>query len=96
MSPEMQWDELTEIENYLKSKLKLGLSTNSYNSMHSSKIPIESKTAWSAYQHLRRELAYYRMGKDPSVDRRDWTTMVAVDYDEPFNAHEFTTEIEKQ
>jgi len=96
LSPEMHWDDLVALENRLKEKLIPNLSPFSYNSILSSKVSVESKIAWSAYQHLRRELAYMRDGKDWRVDKREFTMMMTVDYDEPFNAQEFTTEIEKQ
>ena len=133
---DMSWDEMQEIENYLKEKLlpeltnKWGCSycagtggtndghdgkdvcvhckgkgylftSNSYNGIHSDKVPEESKIAWDAYQWLRREIAWNRHGKDWRVDNRDWTgganSMIGVSYDEPMKtskiAGTFKTEI---
>lgn len=86
MRPMMSWDEKTEIENYLKGRLTPKLSSNEFNSMNSKECPEECQIAWDAYQHIRREISWNKVGKDWRTDQRDWHTMMTVNYDEPFKA----------
>jgi hypothetical protein len=67
-------------------------------SITSSNVNDGFRMAWDAYQHLRRELAWYQKGKDWRINARD-STMTLVNYDAPFKTSNcngrFETEIVK-
>jgi len=87
LNPEKTWDERQAIERYLKEKLSSDLSPHGYNSMHSKKVPEDCQVAWDAYQHIRREIAWYDKGLNWRTDHRDFTKdMMGVNFDEPFKA----------
>jgi len=98
LDPKISWDEAEEIEQFLKRRLSV-LNKNAYYSISSKDVPEESHVAWEAYQHLRREIAWYDKGKDWRTDERVWTgpdSMVTVNFDEPMKMSatpgEFKTE----
>lgn len=61
-------------------------SNASYGILQASHVAPSARTAWDAYQYLRREIAWHRQGKDWRKDPRDWTQMTGVCYDPPFHA----------
>ena len=73
VKPDVDGDEASAIENYLKSVLKPELSQNSFDSISSVKCPEISQVAWDAYQHIRREISWFDVGRDWRVDERKWT-----------------------
>ena len=86
-SPEdYTWDKALEIELYLKEKLTPELTRNAFNSISSLKVPEACQVAWDAYQHIRREIAWFDSGKDFRKDQRDWNKQMGVNFDEPFKA----------
>jgi hypothetical protein len=76
----------------LKAKLCPDESSGIYG-----KVPEDSKIAWDAHQHLRRELSWHGLGKDWRKEPRDWKKMILVIYDEPLKASgldgDFETEL---
>jgi hypothetical protein len=88
LSPDLNWDEVSAIEKLLKGKIFPELISNSYHAMHSKKCSEECKIAWDAYQHIRREISWYDVGKDWRTDARDWGNgMIGVNFDEPNLRH---------
>jgi hypothetical protein len=99
MHPFMDWDSKNEIEIYLKEKLKPELTSNAYYGVACDRVPIDSKVAWGAYQHIRRELSWARAGKDWRKDQRVWGEMGGVNFDNPMKVDglpgDFETSIQK-
>jgi hypothetical protein len=93
INPESSWELLDELEIYLKTTLA-DLPCNAYNAMHSIEVAEESQVAWDAYQHIRRELSWHKLGKDWRKDEREWPKMMTVNYDEPMKASKLKGEFE--
>jgi hypothetical protein len=83
LAPMKTWQQKENMELFLKKILLSELTSNSYNSIHSSKVPEECQVAWDCYQHIRREISWFDKGKDFRTDERDWKTMGLVIYDNP-------------
>ena len=83
-NPKLNWDEQAVIERDLKERLFPEVGQG-YYAMHSNKCPEECKVAWDCYQHIRREISWYGMGKDWRKDQREFCNgMRGVNFDEPF------------
>ncbi len=78
MKPMIGWDDKKEIEKYLMEKLKPGHE----NSIRNDKVSEQCQVAWDAYQHIRREIAWYDVGKDWRTDSPD-SSMAYVTFDTP-------------
>jgi hypothetical protein len=100
MGLDIDWEKGIEIEKYLKEKLRPELSINSYDGISSKKVPLNAQIAWEAYQHIRREIAWNRIGKDWRKDKRDWNNMMSVSFDDPMKIDglpgDFETSIKKE
>lgn len=101
MRPDMNYDQTHEIERYLKDKIRPSLGPHSYNGIAmKTEVPIECQVAWEAYQYLRRELSWDRVGKDFRKDQRDWSIMCGVSFDDPMKVSgaegKFKTSISKE
>ena len=85
LCPKIKWDESDQIEYYLKHKLtELNGAQNS--AISNKNVPEQCQIAWDAYQHLRREIAWFDAGKDWRKDERVWSgpdSMMKVNFDEP-------------
>jgi hypothetical protein len=82
-NPKLNWDETSAIEMDLKGRLYPGMAKGAYYAMHNDKCPEECKVAWDAYQHIRREISWYGVGKDWRKDECS-NGMRGVSFDEPF------------
>jgi hypothetical protein len=84
LRPDMSYNDGSDIEFYLKERIFPEMSRHSYNSMHNEKVNESTQVAWDAYQHIRREISWFDIGKDWRTDQRGWDEMMTVNYDEPF------------
>jgi hypothetical protein len=80
----LDWNEQTVIERDLKERLFPEVGQG-YYAMHSNKCSEECQVAWDCYQHIRREVSWYGVGKDWRKDKREFCNgMLGVCFDEPF------------
>ena len=90
LNPDMCFDDRMKIENDLKSKLPKIEDTRKCS----------FRVAWDAYQVLRREVAWFDVGLDWRKDKRDWSKMMSVWFDEPMKTNSldgfFKTELDKE
>ena len=96
LKPLSGWSTGKEIEDYLKSKIYPDMSPQGYHGIKQNEVPIASRVAWDAYQHIRRELSWEHVGKNWRTYLRDWSEMCGVNFDDPMKASglegEFQTE----
>jgi hypothetical protein len=93
INPNITWDESTDLENLIKHYLT-ELGHDHYYSIQYQNVAEESQVAWDAYQHIRRELSWHKLGKDWRKDPRDLKEMRTVNYDEPMKVSKIKGEFE--
>lgn len=82
ISPLIVHEDKIKYEQQLKHCL-LNIKEN-YMSITNSQVSQVSQFSWYLYQLIRREVSWYIVGKDWRKDRREWATMITVNFDDPF------------
>jgi hypothetical protein len=99
LDPKINYADALILETELKDRLHLRLPGDMYRGSHEEQVPDESKIAFEACEHLRRELAWVFLGKDWRKDERDFATMSSKEFDDPCTISdlpgEFKTEIKR-
>ncbi len=77
------YEEAREFEREAKALLFPELVPNQFYGIYNKQTGENAKIAYDIIQVVRQQLAWNRIGKDPSVDKRVWPNMLAVSYDDP-------------
>ena len=87
---DLSWSERKSIHDFARKIIfaELG-SSNAYYSISSEKIGDNAQISWDILQVLRQAVSWHRVGKKLGEDEREWSTMMGVNFDDPFccNSH---------
>jgi hypothetical protein len=83
--PDLSWDDRQYIHNIARQHIFKELdNSHAFYSISSDKINPKAQIAWDIQQVVRQAVSWHRAGKKLGEDKRDWSEMLGVDFDDPF------------
>ena len=86
-SKNYSWEDKQNFNNKFKNILFKDLPGNSYLSICSNKVNKKAKVNIDMFDVIKYTLSWDEAKKDPEKDKRDWSTMLGVNYDFPFHIY---------